>query len=68
MVDSSTLSDTSSLFDFDQTTSVAQVVQHHDWGMGMPVVFEIDWTIVASAIGLLISSFAAIWCARRHRD
>jgi hypothetical protein len=34
----------------------------------MADVLEIDWTIIASAIGLLISSFAAILYARRHRD
>jgi hypothetical protein len=31
-------------------------------------LFEIDWTIVASAVGLLISSFAVFLYARRHRD
>jgi hypothetical protein len=34
----------------------------------MADVSDMDWTIVASAIGLLISSFAAIWYARRQRD
>jgi hypothetical protein len=31
-------------------------------------VLEIDWTILVSAMGLLISSFAAIWYARRRHD
>jgi hypothetical protein len=31
-------------------------------------VFEIDWSIAVSAIGLLISSLAACWYARRQRN
>jgi hypothetical protein len=31
-------------------------------------VSDVDWTIVASAVGLLVSSLAALWYARRHRD
>jgi len=34
----------------------------------MANVLEIDWTIIASAIGLLISSFAAILYTRLQRD
>jgi hypothetical protein len=33
----------------------------------MADLFDIDWTIVASALGLLMSSFA-VWYVRRHRD
>jgi hypothetical protein len=31
-------------------------------------MFEIDWTIVASALGVLIFSFGAVLYGRRHRD
>jgi hypothetical protein len=34
---------------------------------GTLAVFDIDWTIVASAIGLLIS-FSALFYARKRRD
>jgi hypothetical protein len=37
-------------------------------GEAMVGVFEIDWTILVSAIGLVISSLAASWYARRQRD
>jgi hypothetical protein len=57
--------------DFDQITP-SQEGQHYDpfllLGRQGDDVFEIDWTILASVVGLLISSFAAIWYARRHRD
>src|SRR5207248_2841761 len=61
-------------FDFDQNTGVGKVVNNTTttkpslWRWAMLVVFDIDWTIVASADGLLISLLARYWCKQRQRD
>ena len=61
------------LFDFDQITASPETAKHTTTinlplsGAAMADVFDIDWTIVASALGLLMSLFA-VWYVRRHRD